>query len=42
MNSFRFEMDLELKIWEANSNLGFRKFNKIARGGLKILEFAWR
>jgi hypothetical protein len=35
-------MDLELKIWKARSDLVFRKFNKIARSGLKILEFAWR
>jgi hypothetical protein len=28
--------------WKARSDLGFRKFNKIVRCGLKILEFVWR
>jgi hypothetical protein len=35
-------MEIELKIGNLRSVYDFRKLNKIARGGLKIQEFAWR
>jgi hypothetical protein len=34
-NFSRFKMDFNLKFGKAMSDLGFRKFNKIARGGVK-------
>jgi hypothetical protein len=41
-NFSKFKREFDLKIWESRLVFYFRKLNEIARGGIKIREFAWR